>query len=315
MRAAVVERYGPPEVVHVVDRPRPEPRPGEIVVRVAAVAVSSGDARIRGARFPSGFGPFARMAFGLRGPRRPVLGSSFAGVVDVVGDRVSGLVPGDRVCGMTGIRMGAHAEYLTVPAERAARTPAGVSDDDAAGLLFGGSTAWHFLHGRASVAPGSSVLVNGASGAVGTNAVQLARHLGATVTGVTSAANAGLVTDLGAGRIIDHTRTDLAAVDERFDVVLDTVGNVSIATGRRLVAPGGVLLLAVAGLSDTVRARGDVVAGSAPERVEHFDRLLDLVAAGELRVIHDRHLPLAEIVEAHRLVDAGHKVGNVLVHP
>lgn len=315
MRAAVVERYGPPEVVRVIDVPRPEPKAGEVLVRVAAVAVTSGDARIRGARFPSGFGPFARLAFGVRRPRRPILGSSFSGVVEAVGDRVRDLAPGDRVCGMNGIRMGAHAEYVAVSAERVARTPPEVSHDDAAGLLFGGSTAWHFLCEKASIGAGSSVLVNGASGAIGTNAVQLGRHLGASVTGVTSTANAELVTDLGADRIIDHTRQDLAATTERFDVVFDTVGTLSIAAGRRLLAPGGTLLLAVAGLGDTIRARGDVVAGSAPERVAQHDQLLALVAAGDLVVVQDRSFPLADITEAHRLVDGGHKVGNVVVHP
>lgn len=315
MRAAVVDRYGPPEEVRVTSVPRPGAGRGELLVRVLAAPVTSADARIRGARFPRGFALPARLGLGLTGPRRPVLGSSFAGLIERVGPGVDVFRPGDRVCGMTGLRMGTHAEFVAVRASAAATIPTGVSIEDAAGVLFGGTTALHFLRDRASVGPGTSVLVNGASGAVGTNAVQLAKHLGATVTAVTSGANAALVTDLGADAVIDHTTTDASETDERFDVVLDAVGNLTIATGRRLLARGGVLVLAVGELWSTLRARGDVIAGSAPERVEDFVTLLGLVASGTLRVVHDRSVELDRIVEAHRLVDSGRKRGNVIVRP
>ncbi len=318
MRAALVDRYGGPEVVQVGTVPRPEPGPDQVLVRVHAAAVTSADARIRGARFPSGFGLPARLVFGLTRPRRPILGSSFSGTVEAVGDRVELLAPGDRVCGMTGMKLGAHAEYLAVAATRVARVPAAVSHDDAAGLLFGGTTALHFLRDRTTIGAGTSVLVNGASGAIGTNAVQLAKLSGTRVTAVTSAANAALVTDLGADTVIDHTRrdlTDLADLGDRFDVVLDTVGNLSITSGRRLLTPSGKLLLVVAGLGETLRARGDVVAGTSPERVADFDHLLRLAAQGQLIVVHDQAYDLDDIVEAHRRVDSGRKRGNIVVHP
>lgn len=317
MRAAVVERYGSPEVVRVTEVPRPVPRAGGVLVRVRAVAVTSADARIRAARFPAGFGLLARLAFGVVRPRRKILGSSFSGVVEaaVTGD----LAPGAEVCGMTGAALGAHAEYVVVPARKLARVPSGVSHDDAAGVLFGGTTALYFLRDRATVGPGTSVLVNGASGAIGTNAVQLAAHLGATVTGVAGAHNAQLVRELGAARVIDHAGDALATTTERFDVVLDTVGTLSIASGRRLLRPGGKLLLAVAGLGETIRARGDVAAGTSPERVADFDHLLGLVAEGTLTVVHDRSAPTARgldgIADAHRRVDSGRKRGNIVVHP
>ncbi|HWM06439.1 MAG TPA: NAD(P)-dependent alcohol dehydrogenase, partial [Actinophytocola sp.] len=276
MRAAVADRYGAPDVVRVAEVPQPTPRAGEVLVRVRAAAVTSADSRVRGARFPAGFGFFARLVFGIVRPRRPILGGCFSGVVEAVGARVEGFAVGEEVCGMTGMKLGTHAEYVAVPAKRVARKPAAVRHEDAAGLLFGGTTALFFLRDKASVGAGRSVLVNGASGAIGTNAVQLAKHLGATVTGVTSGANAGLVADLGAKRIIDHTTGELARTTDRFDVVLDTVGNLSIASGRRLLTVGGVLLLAVGGLAEIVRARGDVVAATAPERVEDFEYLLAL---------------------------------------
>lgn len=312
MRAAVVDRYGPPEVVRLADVPAPVPRAGEVLVRVVATAVTAGDARIRGARFPRGFAVPGRLALGLRGPRRPVLGGVFSGVVESVGARVTGLAPGDEVCGMTGVRMGAHAELVAVPAARAVPKPAEVSHDDAAGVLFGGTTALHYLRDKAQLTRGRSVLVNGASGAVGTNAVQLAKHLGATVTAVCSGRNADLVRSLGADEVLDHTTTPLTG---RYDVVLDAAGTVSATAGRRLLTDDGVLLLAVATLGETVLARGRVKAGPAPERAADVTSLLERVAKGELAVVVEDVLGLDAIVDGHRRVDSGRKVGNLLVRP
>ena len=314
MRAAVVERYGPPEVVvRVAVSPRPEAGRGQVIVRVHSAAVTSGDSRLRGARFPSGFGPMARLVFGVRRPRRPILGSTFAGVVEAVGAGVEGFAPGQAVGGMTGTRLGAHAQYVAVAARRVAHLPAGVSFDDAAGVLFGGTAALYFLRDKAKLTSGGSVVINGASGAVGTNAVQLAKHTGAEVTAVTSAAHAGLVTKLGADDVVDYANGDLADMDRRFDVVLDCVGNLTIESGRRLLTDNGVLVLAVASLWTTIRAHRNVVAGSVPERVEDFEFLLGLVATGALTVVHDHIYDLDHIVAAHRRVDTGHKQGNVIV--
>ncbi len=315
MRAAVVDRYGPPEVVRIAEVPRPVPRAQEVLVQVTAAAVTSGDARIRAGRFPPGFGLLARIAFGLTGPRRPVLGSAFAGVVAAVGARAGALAPGDRVCGMMGMALGAHAEFLTIDAARVAGIPPGVSDDAAAGVLFGGTAALHFLHDKAHVGLGATVLINGASGAVGTNAVQLAKHFGATVTAVTSARHSWLVTQLGADRVVDYTTTPVDTLAERFNVVLDAVGNLTPESGKRLLTDQGVLVLAVASLGNTVLARRQVVAGSAPERVADYNTLLRLIADGALTVVIDRTVDLDHIVDAYRLVDGGHKRGNVLVRP
>ena len=315
MRAVVVDRYGPPDVARVVEVPKPTPRKDEVLVRVVAAAVTSGDARIRGAKFPPGFALPVRLAFGLRGPRRRILGMVFSGVAEHVGPGVANLAPGLAVCGMTGIAMGAHAEYVCVPARRVAAVPSGVSHADAAGVLFGGSTALYFLRDKAKVGPGMTVLVNGASGAVGSNTVQLARHFGATVTGVTSAGNADFVRRLGAERVIDYAVSDVRTLADRFDVVFDAVGNLSIASGRRLLREGGVLVLAVANLWDTLRARRGIAVGSSPERAADFEWLLQRVAAKELTVVIDRTFPLEQISDAYQLVDSGHKRGNVIVQP
>lgn len=313
MRAAVVNSYGGPDEVEVRSVPEPSPRPDQVLIRVRATAVNSGDARIRGARFPAGFAPFARLAFGIRRPRLAVLGGVFSGEVESVGAGVSAFVPGDQVSGMTGMSMGAHAERLAISASKLAKKPAEVSHEDAAGALFGGTAALYFLRDRAQIRTGTTVLVNGASGAVGSAAVQLANHLGAAVTGVTSTANVALVEDLGAQQVIDYKQEDPFSRAQRFDIVLDAVGNVSIATGRRLLNPGGRLILAVATLGETVRARGDVIAGSAPERVQDYETLLALLASGAIRVVIDSVHELDDIAQAHRRVDSGRKVGNVIV--
>ncbi|RYC11219.1 NAD(P)-dependent alcohol dehydrogenase [Nocardioides zhouii] len=313
MKAAVVERYGPPEMVSVVDLPDPVAGTGQLLVRVHATTLNSGDARIRGSVFPPGFAVPGRLALGLRGPRRAVLGVAYSGVVEAVGAGVTGVSVGDEVCGMTGARMGAHAELAAVRADRHCAKPAEVSHEQAAAILFGGSTARHFL--RDLVGPGKRVLVNGASGAVGTAAVQLARLAGAHVTGVCSDRNADLVRSLGADEIVDHARHRVTELTETYDVVVDTVGNLDRRSGRRLLTPDGVVVLLVAGLADLVLARGNVRAGVSSEDPENFAWWLDRIATGEVRAVVDRTLPLADIVEAHRLVDSGRKVGNLVLVP
>ncbi|MFT4296338.1 MAG: NAD(P)-dependent alcohol dehydrogenase [Micropruina sp.] len=315
MRQVRVERYGPPEALAVADAPTPRPGRGEVLVRVEAAGVSMGDARMRSGRFPPGFGLLARLAIGLRGPRAGVLGSTFSGVVAEVGDEVSGLAPGDEVAGMTGVRMGCHAEYAVVPATVAVPKPAGLSHPDAAGVLFGGTTALYFLRDRASLRPGGTVLVNGASGSVGSAAVQLAVILGGTVTAVCSAANRELVMRLGAQRCIDYHQTPVAGLTERFDVVFDAVGNLSRADGLRLLSPDGVLVLAVASLLDMVRGGRRVATGSAPERGDDVAELLALAEAGRLDPVVTVVGGLSALPDAYRLIDGGHKVGNLVVLP
>jgi NADPH:quinone reductase-like Zn-dependent oxidoreductase len=313
MRAAVVRRFGPPDIVTVEDRPSPKGGDKDLVVRVHTAAVTSADARIRAARFPRGFGLLGRLIFGVRRPRRPVLGANVAGIVETVGAKVTGFAPGDRVAVVTGLAMGAHAELVVVRASKVAVLPPTVSFDDGAGVLFGGLTAWSYLHDKLRVSAGSSVLVIGAAGAVGSNTVQLAALAGCHVTGVCRAANAETVIALGASTTIDYVATPIDTIDERYDIVIDTVGVLTIASGRRLLRPGGRLGLMVTTLGQTVRARGAVVAGPATERIEDIRRLLDLVSDGSLRVVIDSVVPLDDIATAHRTVDTGHKRGNVLV--
>ncbi|MEI2809307.1 MAG: NAD(P)-dependent alcohol dehydrogenase [Nocardioides sp.] len=315
MRAAVYREYGAPSVVSVQELDRPVPRADEVLVRVRATTVNSGDARLRSSRFPRGFGLPAKLIFGFRRPRRPVLGGVFSGVIEEIGGGASGFSVGDEVAGMNGAAMGCHAEYVVVKAKRVARKPAAVGHREAAAALFGGTTALTFVRDQANVSERSRVLVNGAAGSVGTAAVQLARHLGGEVTGVCGPANADRVRSAGAARIIDYTRTPLSSVDDSFDLVVDTVGNLGVDGGRRLLAPGGRLALVAADLSNTLRARGDAVAGVAKESAANFADVLALVESGALTPVISDVLPLDRIREAHAVVDSGHKVGNIVIEP
>ncbi|UOQ59125.1 NAD(P)-dependent alcohol dehydrogenase [Leucobacter rhizosphaerae] len=315
MQAAVVHRYGPPEAVRIATRDDPAPRRGEVLVRVESAAVTSGDARIRAGRFPAGFGALARLAIGMRGPRRPILGGTFSGVVAGLGPDTDGFTIGDAVSGMTGARFGAHAELLVAPTRSTTPKPEALSHDAAAAVLFGGSTAWHFLHDRAKMRAGDRVLVNGGSGSVGVSAIQLARRAGAHVTAVVSPRNRDLMLALGADEVIDYTATPVSELRGDTDIVLDTVGNITRADGPRLLAPNGSLLLAVASLRDTVLARGRVHAGPAPERADRFATLLDLAAAGSLAPVAETLGGLAALPDAYRIIDSGRKIGNLVIRP
>jgi NADPH:quinone reductase-like Zn-dependent oxidoreductase len=320
MRAAVARRFGGPEVVAVIRAPKPVPGAGEILVRLHASTVSIADHRIRSKDLPAGLGFLAIVALGVFRPRTPVLGMEGAGVVEAVGSEVTGFAPGDRVIVHRGSAMGCHAEYVTVRADRiVARMPADMSFEDAAALVFGGYTALSFLD-RVDLRPGVEVLVNGASGAVGTAVVQLAAHAGARVTAVCSARNAELVLSLGAARVIDYTQEDFAAGEDRYDVVVECVGNAPFRRVRPILKPGGALLMVITDLrsmlSERLQTRRSGALVTHTGSVFGAAVLRDLVAraeAGEIRPVIDRTYRLDDIVEAHRYVDTGRKRGSVVV--
>lgn len=320
VRAAVHDRYGGPEVVRLADVPVPEVRPGDLLVRAYASDVSVADHRMRARDLPRGMGLLAGPVIGFRGPRRPVLGMEVAGVVEAVGRDVTSFRPGDRVVAATDSGFGGHAELVRVPASGVvARVPDALTLEEAVALVFGGLTAHKFLR-RAGVVMGSDVLVNGASGATGTMAVQLAAHAGARVTGVCSAGNADLVRDLGAAEVVDRRTQDVGGLGRRFDVVVECVGNLPAGRAHRLLRPGGTLLLVIADLPGmlgapfaALRRRLRVVTGDLPVEAADLTHLLDLAASGELRPVIDRTYPLEEVVEAHRYVDTGRKRGTVVL--
>lgn len=320
MKAAICARYGPPEVVRIVDVPAPTPGPHDLLIRVHATTVSSGDWRIRSLDLPRGFGPMARLAFGLRRPRQPILGTELSGVVAAVGEAVTRFAVGDAVIAFTGIKMGCHAEMVCIPETAAVLPkPSRLSHVQAATLGFGGTTAVDFLR-RAEVQAGEQVLINGASGAVGIALVQLAVHLGATVTAVCSTRNISLMQYLGAHHVVDYTTTDFASTGKRYDVIADTAGTAPYARSRHALTPTGRLLLILAGLDQlllapwvTWRHGHRVIAGPAAERVDDLATVASLANQGCFSTVIDACYPLEEIVAAHRHVETGRKRGSVVV--
>jgi NADPH:quinone reductase-like Zn-dependent oxidoreductase len=320
MFAAICPVYGGPETVVVRDIPRPEPGPGEIRIRVRAASVSSADSRIRGARFPRGFAIPARLALGLRGPRRPVLGSEVAGIVDALGPGAEGFEPGDAVFAFLGMRQGGHAEFARANAAMAAPLPPGFDFVRASAICFGGTTALYYLRDVAALREGERALVVGAAGTVGAAAVQIARSLGASVDAVCSEANAERVRARGAAQIFARDRIDVTQTGKRWDVVFDAVGAVSFAAARRIVEPGGRLLMVAGGLDELltapVRARFSgfrALGGVAPERPADVAHLAGLCASGAFDPPIDAVFPFARIAEAHARVDTGRKAGAVVV--
>jgi NADPH:quinone reductase-like Zn-dependent oxidoreductase len=321
MTAAVVTRYGDPEVVVLRDVPRPKPGPHDLLIRVKATTVSSGDARVRGRRVPEGMELLMRLALGWNAPRSAVLGTECAGVVEAVGGAVTRFRPGDPVVAFPGASMGTHAAFVRIREDGAvAPKPDHLGWSEAAALLFGGTTAFHYLHRAARVKAGERVLVLGASGAVGTAAIQLARLAGAEVTAVCSGANETLALSLGANRVIDYQRQDFTRAGSSWEVVMDCVGATDYARCRPVLAPGGRLLRVVCGLAGQLgalfqgrRSGHRVIAGVTDERSEDVRHLLDLARRGALRPVIDAVLPFAQIAAAHARVDSGRKRGSIVL--
>ncbi len=321
MKAALVERYGSPDVVKLHDVPTPVPGDDEILVRSRATTVNSGDARVRALRVPGGpvFSFLMRLSLGLNAPRQPIQGFEMAGEVEAVGRNVTKFKVGDRVVGSRGFKFGLHAEYATfAETGTVARIPDGVSYEDAVSVLFGGLTSLIFFHGGRLKA-GESILINGASGAVGTMAVQIAKHMGAVVTGVCSAANVDLVRSLGADHVIAYDLEDFTRNGETYDVIMDNHGNAPLARVRGSLKPGGRFLLVIFDkLGAFISAKWTKQVIEASEEGDAFNaaayaQLLDLTARGVIRPVIDRTYAFEDIAEAHRRVDGGHKRGSVVV--
>lgn len=316
MKAAVHNRYGPPEVLSVIELPTPAPGPGEILVRVRAGTVCAPDWRFRSAT-PG----LIRIVAGLFHPaRNRVLGMDFAGEVAGVGAGVTRWRPGDAVFGSAGMRMGGHAEFLVVKdGPSVQRAPAGFSAAEAAAIPYAGVTALHFLR-AARLQPGAHVLVHGASGGVGTAMVQIARAFGARVTAVTSGRNRELVLGLGAERAVDYQTQDFSAEGPIYDVVADVVGKAGLAASLRAVRDRGAILHVAPEPGDALaalwagKARGvRIIGGVALARDGDMAQLAGWAEAGCLRPPIERAFELDEIVQAHRLSQSGRKRGHVAV--
>jgi len=306
MKAVIFTQYGSPEVLRLVDLPKPAPHSNEVLVKVHATTVTIGDCRMRSFTVPPENWLFARLSRGLFKPRRPELGMELAGVIESVGKEVTRFKPGDPVFASTfDANFGGYAEYKCFPENGAlAHKPAALDYGEAAASVGGGITALRCLR-QANLQPGQEVLIYGASGAVGTNAVQLARSFfGVEVTAVCSPANFELVKSLGAAHRVDYTRQDFTRQGRFYDVVFDAVAKFPPSQARKALKPGGVYL----------NVHRDSSANTSLTPLQELLELKNLLEAGHLKPVIDRAYPLEQVVEAHRYVEQGHKKGNVVIH-
>ena len=315
MKAIVYTKYGPPEVLQFKKMAKPIPNDNEMLIKVKATAVNSGDIRLRKAD------PFAvRLFFGLTKPTINILGAVFSGEIESAGKGVTGFKIGNQVFGHTDMRFGAYAEYICVAENGSlALRPDNFTHAEAAVIPFGGVTALHFIK-KAAIKPGQKVLIVGASGAVGSAAVQLAKYFGAHVTGVCSTANIELVKSIGADKVIDYTKEDFMLNGEIYDVIFDTVNTISVSGSLKSLNKKGTLILSAAGMSETfqgifisISSRRKVLFGMISHKAADIIFLKELMQTGKLKPVIDRTYSLEQMAEAHTYVEMGHKKGNVAI--
>jgi NADPH:quinone reductase-like Zn-dependent oxidoreductase len=321
MKAVVATKYGSPDVLRLKEVEKPTPKDNEVLVRIIATPATTADSMMR-----KGPGLVGRIFTGLRGPRTKIPGSIFAGEIEATGKDVQGFKAGDQVFGESGLDAGCYAEYKCLPEDGAlADKPANMTFEEAAAVVEGALTALAFLRDKGRIQSGQRVLINGASGSVGTAAVQLAKYFGADVTGVCSTTNLEMVTSLGASTVVDYTREDFTNTGQTYDIIFDTVGKSSFSRCKGSLTPNGVYLSTFLGLpillqtlwTSKIGSKRAIItfAGLRPPREKTKDLVLlkELIEAGKIKSVIDKCYPLEQIAEAYRYVDRGHKAGNVVI--
>lgn len=325
MKAAIFNKYGGPDVFQIMDIPKPIVKDNEILIKMKAGTVTTGEVRIRSMNVPTGFGIMMRLIFGITAPRNNLLGGEFAGVIESIGKDVRSFKIGDEVFGFTGVRYGANAEYLSVEENSCvAIKPKNMSFEEAACVPFGGLTSQYFIR-ILKIKKGEKVLINGASGSLGTSAVQIAKYIGAEVTAVCSEDNVEMVKSIGADKVINYKKEDLTKNGQKYDVIYDTVGNLSFSkienslneNGRFGQAVGGIPFYLNAFLQNFISLiigrKKKIISGVGTEDLKDLIFLKDLIEKGKYKSVIDKIFPLEQISDAHRIVDSGHKKGNVVI--
>mmetsp|Transcript_15086 Transcript_15086/g.18654 ORF Transcript_15086/g.18654 Transcript_15086/m.18654 type:complete len:348 (-) Transcript_15086:726-1769(-) len=328
MKAAVIRKYGGPEVVHLETIAKPSPTNKQVLVRVHSTSVTTGDWRVIGPNAPAGMSFLFRLAFGITAPRKKVLGQEFAGVVEEVGAAVTEFKVGDQVFGTNDVNFGAHSEFLCIDTDYAIihkPTNSNMKMSYFGALAFGGVTSLYFVRDMAKLKKGDKILINGASGCLGTFAIQLAKYYGAHVTAVCSGKNAALVKGLGADKVIDYKEENCTDGSEKYDIIYDTVGNLKFSDSKKVLTENGQLLTAVfEGFGDLRKIMWNSMFGGKKKyrtgtppigkgTKKDLEFLAQLVEEGKLKVVIDSEFPLEKISDAFRLVDSGHKRGNAVV--
>ncbi|MGK7377357.1 NAD(P)-dependent alcohol dehydrogenase [Planococcus sp. 1R117A] len=317
MKASVHKKYGPPEVLKLTEVEKPIPKDDEVLVKVYATTASTGDCRVRRAD------PFAvRFFYGLKKPKVGILGTELSGEVEAVGKDVKTFQKGNLVFCGTGVKLGANAEYVCVNEEGAiAIKPANMTFEEAASVPFGATTSLFFLRDKGHIKEGQKVLIYGASGALGTYAVQLAKHFGTQVTAVCSGRNVALVKSLGADHVIDYTQEDFTKSGMTFDLIFDTVGKTSFSKCKSSLRKNGVYLAAVAGIpqyvkmiATSIRGNKKMKGGVAKMRKEDMLFLKELIESGKIKSVIDKRYSLDQVAAAHSYVETGHKRGSVVIN-
>ena len=323
MKAVIFNKFGPPEVLKLAETEKPAPKSNEVLVKVHATSVTAEDPKMRSFNHPPLLKLPVGLMFGFKKPKIPVLGTEFSGTVEAIGDKVKNYKINDQVFGYTGLSFGAYAEYKCIPENGLMYfKPQNLSFEQSATIVNGPLSALAFLKHKGKIKKGDNVLVYGASGSVGTAAVQLAKYFGATVTGVCSTRNLELVKSIGANRVIDYTNEDFTMDNEKYDILFDTVGKTSMKECMNLLRPGGRYLLTEFGLSHILAAiytsffkskKVMVAASNFYWRKKDLIFMKEIVEKGYFKPVVERCFPMEKIVEAHKYVESGRKAGNVAI--